>query len=206
MILNFHLRATPLLYLFHTIASGPSSLRTPTYHIIIRHTHPRLPIPQRRHIRHIHPPLLAPNLHLPPRSLPRRSHEGPPRLHPRHPLHPLPRHHNSSLLCNAPRRLHEPARVPLPRSRPTRLHRPLQPGFPSPPRLLPRYLRAVGSRRHAQDDRILSFHRPRGEDRPADYHTQIRTILYQRSPLRARQNGQRRPNYTNPNPHLRKHL
>lgn len=50
----------PLLFLF----SGPSRL-TPT-----RHTHPRLPIPQRRHLRQNHIDVLARKIHLSHRSLP----------------------------------------------------------------------------------------------------------------------------------------
>ena len=69
-----------------------STLTTPSKH---RHPHPRLPIPQHRSLRKSHPPLLARNLHLPPRSLSLRPHQSPKSLLRLRRPHSLPRDNHS---------------------------------------------------------------------------------------------------------------
>ena len=88
-----------------------------------RHPHARPPVPQRRHLRQINPPLVARNLHLPTRILSIITAHSPTPLHPRRRPPPLPRHHNSSLLRHDPRPSNQSAVLDLPGKRPARARR-----------------------------------------------------------------------------------
>ncbi len=66
--------------------------------VVLRHTHPRPPIPQRRPLRQNHPPRLAKHLHLPPRMLLLLPGSRPPHLQPRRRSDPLSRDNDSVLL------------------------------------------------------------------------------------------------------------
>ncbi len=79
----------------HPACPKPASLTTLQKY---RHAHPRLPIPQRWHLRQIHPPRLAKYLYLPGRIIPLLPHQSSPRLLWLCVPNTLPRHDDSFLL------------------------------------------------------------------------------------------------------------